>query len=152
MCCHYLKRYHKPKIVFYFYVILFEFFITVFFQNKSINIYFIFFDSEAATRGVLSKKVFLEISENSQENTRARVSLFNKVAALRPATLLKKRLWHRCFPVNFTIFLRTPFLQNTSGGLLLVQLIFFLSHHCMSCYMFAESILHYKQSRTYVLS
>ena len=22
---------------------------------------------------------------------------FNKVAALRPATLLKKRLWHRCF-------------------------------------------------------
>ena len=23
------------------------------------------------------------------------------------------RLWHRCFPVNFTEFLRTPFLQNT---------------------------------------
>ena len=23
-------------------------------------------------------------------------SLFNKVAGLRPATLLKKRLWHRC--------------------------------------------------------
>ena len=28
---------------------------------------------------------------------------------LRPATLLKKRLWHRCFPVNFVRFLRTPF-------------------------------------------
>ena len=27
-----------------------------------------------------------------------------------PATLLKKRLWHRCFPVNFEKFLRTPFL------------------------------------------
>ena len=26
-----------------------------------------------------------------------------------PATLLKKRLWHRSFPVNFAIFLRTPF-------------------------------------------
>ena len=26
-----------------------------------------------------------------------------------PATLLKKRLWHRCFPVNFAKFLRTPF-------------------------------------------
>ena len=37
----------------------------------------------------------------------------------RPATLLKKRLWHRCFPVGFAIFLRTPFLQNTSGPLLL---------------------------------
>ena len=43
---------------------------------------------------------------------------FNKVADLRPrpSTLLNKRLWHRCFPVNFVKFLRTPFLQNTSGG------------------------------------
>ena len=24
----------------------------------------------------------------------------------RPATLLKKRLWDRCFPVNYTKFLR----------------------------------------------
>ena len=35
---------------------------------------------------------------------------FNKVTSLRPTTLLKKRLWHRCFPVNFAKFLRTPFL------------------------------------------
>ena len=35
------------------------------------------------------------------------------------ATLLKKRLWHMCFPVNFAKFLRTSFLQNTSGRLLL---------------------------------
>ena len=34
---------------------------------------------------------------------------FNKVADLRPATLLKQRFWHRCFPVNFVKFLRTPF-------------------------------------------
>ena len=34
---------------------------------------------------------------------------FNKVAGLRPATLLKKRLWHRCFSVNFAKFLRIPF-------------------------------------------
>ena len=44
---------------------------------------------------------------------------FNKVAALRPATLLKKSLWHKCFPVNFVKFLRTRFLQKTSGRLLL---------------------------------
>ena len=25
----------------------------------------------------------------------------------RPATFLKKRLWHRCFPVNFAKFPRT---------------------------------------------
>ena len=34
---------------------------------------------------------------------------FNKVVGLGPATLLKKRLWHRCFPVNFVKFLRSPF-------------------------------------------
>ena len=44
---------------------------------------------------------------------------FNKVAGLRPASLSKKRLWRKCFPVNFTKFLRTPILQNTSRRLLL---------------------------------
>ena len=44
---------------------------------------------------------------------------FNEVTVLRPATLSKIRLWHRCFPVNFVKFSRTPFLQNTSGRLLL---------------------------------
>ena len=44
---------------------------------------------------------------------------FNEIAGLSLATLLKKRLWHRYFPVNFEKFLRTPFLQNTSGRLLL---------------------------------
>ena len=34
---------------------------------------------------------------------------FNKVTGLRSATLLKKRLWRRCFPVNFVKFRRTPF-------------------------------------------
>ena len=37
-------------------------------------------------------------------------------------TLLKKRLWLKCFPVNFAKFLRTPLLQNTSGWLLLTKL------------------------------
>ena len=52
---------------------------------------------EAVARRRSVKKVFLEISQNSQENT---------------ATLFKKRLWHRCFPVNFMKFLRTPFLAE----------------------------------------
>ena len=37
---------------------------------------------------------------------------FNKVTGLRPAILLKKRLWHRCFPMNFAKFLRTPFVTE----------------------------------------
>ena len=44
---------------------------------------------------------------------------FNKVIVLKPATLLKKRPWYSCFPVNFAKFLKTPVLQNTSGQLLL---------------------------------
>ena len=44
---------------------------------------------------------------------------FNKVADLSPATLLKKRLWRRWFPVNFVRFLRTPFLKEHLWWLLL---------------------------------
>ena len=43
----------------------------------------------------------------------------NRMRVNRPATLLKKRLWHRCFPWNFAKFLSTSFLQNPSGRLLL---------------------------------
>ena len=73
--------------------------------------------AKAATSGVLCKKV-LEISQNLQENTCARVSFLKKRLWHR-SLLLKKRLWHRCFPVNFVKFLKAPFLQNTSGRLLL---------------------------------
>ena len=32
-----------------------------------------------------------------------------QIIGLRSATLLRKRLWHSCFPVNFAKFIRTPF-------------------------------------------
>ena len=47
---------------------------------------------------------------------------FHKVAGLRPVTLFKKRLWHRCSPVNFAKFLRTPFLTEHLRWLLLFWL------------------------------
>ena len=37
---------------------------------------------------------------------------FNKVTVLRSATLVRKRPWHRCFPMNFTMFLRTSFYRT----------------------------------------
>ena len=43
---------------------------------------------------------------------------FNEVADLSSATLLKRRPWHMCFPVNFAKFLRTPLNDcfcNTNG-------------------------------------
>ena len=39
-----------------------------------------------------------------------------QVSLLTKSFFKKKRLWHRCFPVNFAKFVKTPFLQNTSGG------------------------------------
>ena len=68
------------------------------------------------------KKMFLEISQNLQENACTRASFLIN-------TLLKKRLWHRCFPVNFAKFLRRPFSQNTSGRLLLKNVSVTLKLH-----------------------
>ena len=36
--------------------------------------------------------------------------------SLRIGDFIKKRLQHRWFPVNFVMFLRTPYFQNTSGA------------------------------------
>ena len=52
------------------------------------------------------KKVFLQISQNSQENICARVSSLRDYIT-------------RFFPVNFPKFVRPLFLQNTFGRLLL---------------------------------
>ena len=66
---------------------------------------------------------------------------FNKVAVLRHATLLKKRLWHRYFPVNFAKFLRTPFLQNTSG------VCFRIKRRYITKYLWYYSILIYNTAQ-----
>ena len=47
---------------------------------------------------------------------------FIKAAGLRTATLLKKRRWHSCFPVNFVKFLRTPFYPEHLWWLLLSEM------------------------------
>ena len=44
---------------------------------------------------------------------------FNKVAGLRPASLLKKRRWHRCVLVNFAKHLGTRFFKEHLRWLLL---------------------------------
>ena len=59
----------------------------------------------------------LEISQYSQENT-----------CTRPANLLKKRLSHRYFPMNFSKLLRTPFLTEHIRWLLLYVEKYFLGN------------------------
>ena len=68
---------------------------------------------------VFCKKDVLKNFAKSTGKRLCQSLFFNRVVGLRSATLLKKKLWHRCFPVNFAKFLRTPFVQKTSGQLLI---------------------------------
>ena len=51
--------------------------------------------------GVFCKKDVFENFAKFTEKRFCQSLFFNKVAGLRPATLLKKRLCHRRFPMNF---------------------------------------------------
>ena len=52
---------------------------------------------------------------NHQENTSTKVSFLIKLQTWG-LQLLKKRLWHRCFPLNFTRFLGASMFIEHSGG------------------------------------
>ena len=79
-----------------------------------------------------------------------RWSLFlSKVSGLRPATLLKKMLQERCFPVNFVKFLRTPFLQNTSQWLLLFVIHLTVSFCKKVLYIYSNLLLLEKSTKTH---
>ena len=74
---------------------------------KIINIRVPLTSDEMQPLEVFCKKVALKILQNSDKNTKASFSI------------LRKTLRHRCFPLNVMKLLRTTFLQNTSGRLLL---------------------------------
>ena len=57
---------------------------------------------------------------------------FNKFAGRRPAALLKERLWHKCFPVNFAKILRTPFFTKhlwTTASVFIAEIVARCFHH-----------------------
>ena len=68
------------------------------------------------------------------------IPFFNKAAGLRLPTLLKKRLKHRCFPVNFVKFLRAPFYRTRPGecfsqvSVFITNLRWFFQKDCGSDY------------------
>ena len=79
--------------------------VTEYLQEQSIKVR-ILKTTEAATWSVLWKRVFLKI--------------------FRPVTLLKIRLWLKCFPVNFEE--KNTFLQKTSGQLLLKTSFYYVQY------------------------
>ena len=72
-----------------------------------------------------SRNFWSKIQEQTPEvfcKKKVFLNKFHKIHRKTPVSesfLLKKRLWDRCFPVNFVKFLRTPFLQDTSRQRLL---------------------------------
>ena len=77
------------------------------FDAPALNLYF-----QKQPLEVCCKKGVLDNFTKFTEKYLCQCIFFNKSAGLRPAILLKEKPWHRCFPVNFVKFLRTPFITE----------------------------------------
>ena len=92
------------------------------------------FKSEAVTRRWSVKKAVLR---NFTKYTWKHVCynfFFNRVTGLGPLALLKKRLWHRCFPVIFVKFLRSRFFTEQLRATASVVFRFSNNGHTYSIY------------------
>ena len=65
--------------------------------------------------------------------------IFNKKRH-RTATLLKKRLWHRCFPVNFLKFQGTPFFHLVAASGIKSEIVMNQSSRKKKVYFFVTFI------------
>ena len=88
----------------------------LFSKNAGVQHVFIMFRSSRPD--AFCKNLFLDISENSHQNTYATVSFLKQLQA-ESCNFIKKSFWHSCFPVNFVKFLRTPFIIEHLWWLLL---------------------------------
>ena len=82
---------------------------------------------EAVAHTCSVKKMFIKNFTKFTGKHLCQSLFFNKVAGLRTGTLLKERLWHSCFPVNFAKFVRTPFLTEHLRWLLLYLVYTYVS-------------------------
>ena len=86
-------------------------------KRGSTNIQVTSLNPEAVVRGCSVKKDLLRKFAKFTGKNLCQSLFLIKLQASRPATLIKTRLWHRCFPVNFAKFPRNFFLKkNTSDG------------------------------------
>ena len=82
------------------------------------------------------KYLFSRISQTSQENTCVGF-FFSNVAVLKTCNFVKKWLQHRCFPVKFAKFLRTPqgaayeFFSDGCATIVSVSKYVIISNQCM---------------------
>ena len=77
------------------------------------------------------------------------ILLLKKLAGWRPATLFKKILQHRYFPVKFEKFLRSPFFTEHLRWLLL-HLRYFATFIWRTIFLFSTHRLMYKKSNLFL--
>ena len=77
--------------------------------------------------------MLLKISQNSQKNTYVGVSFL--------INIFKKRLQHKCFPVNFVKFLRIFFIEHLKTESLFLNLLYSSSsfHLCIVVFTYLSS-------------
>ena len=80
----------------------------------------------------LLQKVCPEVSYKTDVLKHFRSS---RPVCLRPATLLKMRLWRRCFPVIFVKFLRIPYFTEHLRWLFLKFCKIYRKYHCWSLFL-----------------
>ena len=122
------------------------------FQTYLDNIEYTIFQCRSSRLEVFCKKGVLKDFTKFTEKHLCQSLFLSKVAGLRPVTLLKKRLWHRCFPVNYPKFLRTPFFTEHLWWLLLlfliserIQILFLMEKICV-CVDLTELSLCYRKN------
>ena len=95
-------------------------------KHQKTRYFFIFSEAIIEKEAVVQRYSVKNVLKNFAKFTGKHLCqslFFNKVAGRRPATLLKKRLWRKCFPGNFAKFLRKPFLSEHLRRLLLKMLV-----------------------------
>ena len=85
-------------------------------SNKNAMVYYIVIVSRTTRNRSSRLQMFFKIGVFIKVSQIHRKTPVTEALFFRPATLLKMKLWHKCFPVNYTKILRAPFLKNTSGG------------------------------------
>ena len=80
----------------------------------------------------------MDVLIGKQESSCIRVACLKLQASA--CNLLKKRLWQRCFPVNFGKFLRTRFLQKPPGDCFWISFWVTIVWHCIQYTLFSACI------------
>ena len=95
--------------------------------------------------GELCKKICSYKFRNIHRRTHLLESLFNKVAGLQACNFIKKRLQHKCFPMNILKFLRAAIFIEDLRWLVLE----ILSVTVLATFKLVKKYKHYKKRLDY---